>query len=147
MPLPNTRVVHRAFQAHHAPVAEAVMTATVSFVRPETTPGTPTFDEVAGRSIFAAPTDVYSGPCRLQRSPGVASKQPTVGDREVTIREYVVSLPVSVPLIKVNDIGTITACPDDPQLAGQQMRVRDPRHGSILWQRDLLCELYPPVTR
>lgn len=147
MPLPNTHVIHPGFQAHHAPVAERTMTAECVITRPATTPGAPTFDEVQGRSVYPDPASVYIGACRVQRSAAISTRNQQVGDRLITIREYIVSLPVLAPAIQVNDLVAFTACPDDATLVGQTMVVRDPRVGSTVWQHDLLCELYPATTR
>lgn len=149
MPLPNTRVIHPDWSNRNRPVAEGTMTGTCTITRAASTSTVPAFDEVLGVSIPPTPTAVYGGICRVQRA--VASEaHPTVADREVTQRDYYVMLPVAqadAVEIQVNDIVTFNTMPDDPTLVGRVMRVRDVRAGSLLWQRDLVCEDTTPTTR
>ena len=140
MPLPNTKVIHPDWSAHHYAVADGQMTAEGTITRP----GTPVFDELLGRNVLPAPGLIYDGPMRVQRvQPSAAAAARMVADREVVIREYQVGLPLSVngvatKPVQVNDVVTVI---------GLVLRVRDIRDGSLLWQRDLSCEDIAPTTR
>lgn len=147
MPLPNTRLIHPRFEAHHRPVADGQMTAECVVTRP-TSAGV--FDADAGRTTYPPPARVYpavgdSGPCRIlrQHSQPVAAD---VGDRAVTVDNYRVTLPAGTSA-QINDLVRVTACDGDPTLVGQELIVRDLAHASITWQRDLICDLYPATSR
>lgn len=140
--LPNTRVFHSDWSSHHHGVAEGQMTAQGTITRA----GPPVFDELFGRDVQAGPQTVYDGALRVQRmQPALSASALAVADRELIIREYQVSIPLAVngrvtAPVATNDLVTITGCDDDPHLVGRVLRVRDVRLGSLLWQRDLLCE-------
>ncbi len=143
--LSNTRVIHPAFQAHHRPVTDGAMSATCVITRPASS-GTPAFSEAAATSQHPAPATVYDGKCRIT----VRSVAPTgevVADRTVYPAEYIVSIPADAPAAQVNDLVRITACAGDPALVGLRLTVGQVRHGSIAWQRDLICDLSQPTTR
>ena len=126
------------------------MTAHGTVTRPS---GVPVFNELLGYDVLPAPQLLYDGLVRVQRlQPAVSASAATIADRELIIREYQVSLPLAVhgidtAPIQTNDLVTVTACSDDPQLVGKVLRVRDVRLGSLVWQRDLLCEDVAQTTR
>lgn len=143
MPLPNTRLIHRLFEQHHRPVADQQMTAECRIHRPSSTPAS--WDDETGRNIYPEPAVVYEGPCRVQRE---ADATPvTVADKTTAVGGYRVTIPTDTDVVQVNDVATVTACCGDPALVGKQLKVRDARRGSITWQRDLICDLYPDTTR
>lgn len=142
--LRNTRLIHKNFERWHYATANGQMTAECTITRPSSQA---VFDEVAGRSTFPAPADVYEGPCRVGRSGAPAMQRPTVGDRDIPTREFIVSIPVGAALVQINDIVTVTRCDGDPDLAGMVLTVTDSRRGSLTWQRDLVCTLQPPTAR
>lgn len=115
--------------------------------------GTPVFNELLGYSVTPEPSQLYAGPIRVQRmQPALSASAATIADREVIIREYQVNLPLTVdgratPPMQTNDLVAVTACDDDPDLIGKVLRVRDVRLGSLVWQRDLLCEDTAPTSR
>jgi hypothetical protein len=121
------------------------MTATCIITRPASAAAA-TFDEFTGRSALPAADELYSGACRVQRSEPAPSPL-QVGDREVPVRQYNVSIPAGGEATAVNDIVEITACDGDAQLVGRRLRIRDVRFGSLTWQRDLVCEDLAPTTR
>jgi hypothetical protein len=148
LPLPNTRVFHPDWSSHHYAVAEGQMTAEGTVTRPG---GTSVFSELLGYDVVPDPVLIYAGPLRVQRLP-LTSAAVTVADRELVIRDYQVNLPLAVdgrntPSIQINDIVAVTANDDDPDLIGKVLRVRDVRLGSLIWQRDLLCEDTAPTSR
>jgi hypothetical protein len=146
--LANSRVIGARFETHHRPVAEEAMTAEVQ-VRRHTAVGA-TFDSATGRSTYPTPETVYEGPARLQRSQQSEVTR-SIGDRQVVIRQVVVSLPVSTPEVRVGDeVRVVTyryADGGDRHLVGRPLWVHDVRPGSILWQRDLVCLDAPPTAR
>jgi len=147
MPLPNTKVFHPDWSARHYAVAEGQLTAQGTITRPMPA----VFNELLGYEVPAAPQVLYDGPLRVQRLP-LSSLPTTIADREVIIREYQVTMPLAVngrntAAIQANDIVTVTGSDDDPQLVNRPLRVRDVRIGSLVWQRDLLCEDLGPTTR
>lgn len=150
MPLPTTKVFHPDWSDHHHAVAQGQMTAHGTVTRPS---GVPVFNELLGYDVLPAPQLLYDGLVRVQRlQPAVSASAATIADRELIIREYQVSLPLAVhgidtAPIQTNDLVTVTACSDDPQLVGKVLRVRDVRLGSLVWQRDLLCEDVAQTTR
>lgn len=143
MPLPHSRVIPDGWSQHHRPTAEHVMTAACAVRRPGHATG---FDENTGRSVYPDPAPFHAGPCRIQVLARLAGGV-DVGDAQITIRPYQVSLPADVPEIRVNDQVEVTSCPDDPLLVGRLLRVVDVPAGSLLWQRDLTCEDITPTTR
>lgn len=145
--LPNTRLIHQDFERYHYATADGQMTAKCVITRAATGPTPPAFDEVTGRSVMPAPTTVYEGRCRVSRSGAPPMQRPVVGDRDVPVREFIVTIPVDTDLVQVNDLVTVTACTGDPHLVGMVLHVVDARRGSLSWQRDLTCSLQPPVTR
>lgn len=144
-PLPNHRLIHPRFESHHRPVTADGMTAECAITRPASA-GAPVFDEVTATSQHPAPASVYTGACRITRAPLTATTV-VVADRPVDNARYVVVIPAEAPLVQVGDLVTLTACDGDPAIVGQPMAVADVTHGSITWQRDLLCEFSQPTTR
>lgn len=145
MPLPGSRVIPEGWSAHHQPTAQGAMTATATLQHPPG--GEPTgFNEVLGRSVYGAPTPYWTGPVRIQRG-GQGQATVDVGDRQVTLRGYQVSIPASVTGVRVNDQLTVATCDEDADLVGRVLRVVDVRYGSLRWQRDLICEDTTPTSR
>lgn len=151
MPLPATRVVPGGWERHHRPVSADVMPATCRVDRPSTAA---TWDDTAGRSVYPAPQRIYpadgaaAGPCRVGRGSGRPGGSPiTVGDRDVTVSPYMVTIPTCTPEALVGDMVTMVCCPGDPDLEGKRLKVVDVARGSLTWERVLACTLQPPVAR
>lgn len=142
MPLPGTRVIPDGWEAHHQPTAEGQMTAAGTFTRQA---DAASFDEVAGRSVYPAPTTVYAGPLRFQASQRLGAQR-TIGDRTEPIKRYQVGVPISAGVIQVNDVCTITAA-TDTAMVGRKLIVMEIPGGSLLWQQDLVCEEWQPTSR
>lgn len=146
--LRNSRVIPARFESHHRPVAEQTMTAEVQ-VRRHTAAGA-TFNTTTGRSTYADPETIYEGPARLQR-PMQGETPRQIGDRQVIVRQVIVSLPASVAEVRVGDEVRVTAYRytdgGDRHLIGRPLWVHDIRPGSVLWQRDLTCLDAPPTAR
>lgn len=149
MPLPNTRVIGDTWSRHHRPTATGAMTATGTIVRPPSG-ATAVFDEAAGRSVLPDPATLYAGIMRVQRlAQAVSDSTTTTADRELTTRQYQVSIDIdaATTVLQINDIVTVTVCADDPDVVGRPLRIRDVRLGTLAWERDLLCEDIAPTTR
>lgn len=143
--LPNTRLIPDGWEAHHAPTAEQAMTAECVITRPASN-GTPVFDAETGRSLHPDPVTVYTGAVRVQRSALTGGNIDVVADKPTPLRQYVVSLPLTAPQIQVADRIAVTAA-TDPLMVGKILTVADVRGGSLVWQRDLLCDEHVPITR
>lgn len=85
---------------------------------------------------FAA---VYEGRCRV-RAPNVQDREAVAGERTVTLRQYVVSVPVAAEGVEVNDVVEVTASVLDPELPGTRLRVLGPAKGSTITARRFRCE-------
>lgn len=145
--LPNAAVIPAGWEAAHAPVANAVMTATCTVTRLQSTAGQPTYDDVTGRSVYPAATTVYTGQCRMQRaSRPVGAGAAVIGDKMTPTYGYVLSIPLTAAELQVNDVVTIDAATDD-EFEGHTFTVVETRGGSLVWQRDYGCEERSPTTR
>lgn len=133
MPLPGSRVIHPRWSQHHRPTALGTMTATCTVIRVE---GEGSSDP-DGTWHPPLPTDVYTGPCRVQGLP-VNERLLVVGERQETHRRYQVSLRHDTAP-QIDDLVTITASVDTG-LVGKTLRVIDVQYGSEQWQRDLICD-------
>lgn len=58
-------------------------------------PGTPTFNRSTGTTTPGVPLELYAGKARVKPFGRSASSGVEAGEREVVVREYVVSLPFS----------------------------------------------------
>lgn len=139
MPFPATRVIHPDWSPHHRATAESTMTVGVRITRAGTGEGT--YNPGTGQTDPPAPTEVAACQARIQaRTAG--DRIARVGDQTVTLRGYLVPVPVDAGDIRVDDRIEVTSVgPDeDPQLLGLQLRVLDVLYGSQVWERDLICE-------
>ncbi len=86
----------------------------------------------------AAPTVVYTGPCRVQ---ALATRQEiqVVGEAQETRHRFLVAVRWDAAEMRVGALVAITSAVD-PRLAGKQLRVLAVEYGSEQWQRDLTCE-------
>lgn len=137
MPLPSTRVIPPGWQAHHAPVAAAAMTADCE-LRDPSTPGQETFDPATGQTTVVPAPPVYAGPCRVQALSSRDRPVDVVGE-QVTTPPYLVQLPVDAPDAGEDWPVRVTACPDDPHLVGRTLTVRSVAYGPQRFTRDLYC--------
>jgi len=143
VPLSNTQVISTRFEAHHAPVANAVMTATCTVTRQTAATG---YDDITGRSTYPAATTVYTGQCRVQRASTRRLIAPEVGERHLPQRPYQVSMPLTAPVLQVDDIIEVTDA-IDTDFIGTRMAVTDVMGGSVVWQRDYTAEEWSEITR
>jgi hypothetical protein len=135
---PGSQVIPTGWEAHHAPVPAGAMTAQCQIWRPPT-PGTGTYDPVAGKHTPADHTLVWGpGPCRLQPLLFRPSSK-DVGERQRFMRRYLVVVPLDVPQLLVGDRVTITDA-TDPEAVGLKARIESFPNTSLAWERDLICE-------
>lgn len=121
MPLPNGRLFHPQFEAHHRAVADRQMTAECTITDVQ----------------FA---EVYSGPCRV-RSGGAGTFLPVTSDQRIADAPCTVTIPATAEGVRPGHVVELTACASYPDLVGQQLVVRAILPGSITWQRDLACDM------
>lgn len=116
--------------------AEATMTDSCTINAAE---GARVYDPGTDSYVNAAGAQRYSGKCRV-RMPNVMGEQtPQFAGREVTLQFAVVSVPVSVSGVQVNDVVTITAS-EDAELVGRTYTVVGLHHQSHATARRLRCE-------
>lgn len=117
--------------------AEGLMTDTCTITRPS---GTPVLDPDTGDYTGGGTTTVYSGPCRVKprvsRGPG---DQVEAGERPVQVWPYVISLPIDVTGVEVDDLVTVTTSALDAALVGRQLVVKNIEAGSQITARRLGC--------
>jgi hypothetical protein len=97
---------------------EAIMLDTVRIWRP----GPSVFDRSTGTSTPGTPLELYAGKARVKPFGRSASTGVEAGEREVVVREYVVSVPFSAlpaggEMVLPGDQVEVTASAD-PRLAG-----------------------------
>lgn len=132
MPRPGTRVIPVGWEAHHQPVLATTRTATITFRR---VTGPPVMDPATGTSTQPKAI-VYTGSCRIQEHQ-INAHTDVAGAEVVTTHAYQVSLDVAADLQK-NDVGTVDVC-SDATLVGRGLRVNDLQHGSLLFERTVIC--------
>ena len=96
-------------------------------------------NETTGQYTPVAGTQRYAGRCRVKVA-ATQDSQATAGERIVSLRTYVVSLPMLVTSIKVDDVVRVTGSAMDAALSGTRMRVVDVAKGTHLTARRLICE-------
>ncbi|HET7386851.1 MAG TPA: DUF6093 family protein [Nocardioidaceae bacterium] len=116
--------------------AERLMTDTCTITRPD--PDTPpVFDDATG--TYTTPTvTVYEGKCRVR--PTNVDRTVEAGDVRVHLWHSVISVPISVSGVQVNDTVTITAS-TDPGLVGKVYTVGNIDLGTAITARRLGCNL------
>lgn len=84
-------------------------------------------------------TTIYAGKCRVKYS-ATADLVVDAGERAASVREYIVSVPMSVSTVEVGDAVTITASGLDPAQTGLVLHVLGVIHGSQVTARRLRCQ-------
>jgi hypothetical protein len=144
MPLQNSRVIPRDWEAHHYATANGQMTAECVITRP-TSVGR-TFDTLTGTSTYPDPATIYDGACRIQH-PTIQDIPAGAVERQTTVAEYTVTIPVTTNLVQINDVVTVAACAGDPDLVGAELTVIAVPRGSLRFVQPLTCKLQPATTR
>jgi hypothetical protein len=117
--------------------AESLMQDACTITR--TTAGT-TFNETTGQYDAGSTSTLYTGKCRVKPRDN-ADRVVQFGERAVSFWPYIVSVPMSVTTVELNDVITITASALDASLVGLKLRVREVLAGSHLTARRLSCEV------
>lgn len=104
-------------------------------------------DPVTGSIIGPTPdsTLIGSGPCKLRLVKRLPVARPEGGE-PVDVANYELKRPVSAPLPQAGDRVKITACPHDPSLVGQWLRVTEVTFGTFALFRLSMCELRERVS-
>jgi hypothetical protein len=72
---------------------------------------------------------VYSGPCKMQSTPGAAAGQsPEAGEHAFIVQALQLHVPVSAGPIVSGDVVVVTSAVNDAQLAGRTYRVTGEHH-------------------
>lgn len=98
-----------------------------------------TFDETTLTYSGGSSATLYSGKCRVKPRDN-ADRVVQYGERAVSFWPYIVSVPMSVTTVELNDVITVTASALDASLVGLSLRVREVLSGSHLTARRLSCE-------
>jgi hypothetical protein len=140
--LPNTHVIPPGWQYHHRPVSQDAMSAECVITLP---PGTPTWDDTAGRNVYPEPEAIYVGRCRVHKlgaqGPGVEASTTSVADRPVALVDYQVTIPTDTPFIPANAVVEVTACGGDPDFVGARLQVQGARRSTQTWERVLSVQM------
>lgn len=125
-PFPNRSVIPDGWAAHHAPTAEASMTARARFLRiAEGPPPYPLPDGWTGEEPFWDPL------VRLQELKRESS--PVPADQPSSVREYLIAAPLGGPEVRVGERGDVV------EVNGRRFNVQSSMAGSLLWEQDFIC--------
>lgn len=94
------------------------------------------FNELTGAHAPDVADTVYSGRC-LARPAGESSV--VYGERPITVRRFMVLVPVDAAGIEPDDVLTVDTS-DDDELVGTSLRIVDVDSGSLAVRRALICE-------
>lgn len=117
--------------------AEALMVDACTITRPATAHTT---DPTTGAVSYASGS-LYTGKCRvqmLQGTRGDALEQAT--ERAISVQDAIVSVPMTVTGLRVDDVVTVTASVLDPDLVGRPYRVTSMTRKTYLTARRLICQ-------
>lgn len=139
-PLPSTRVIHPRFEAHHTPVATGTMTGEVQVTRVD---NVGTRSAVTGKTEYADPVVIYTGPARIQETAADGVQSATIGDRNATRVSYLITIMRSAGVVLARDVVTVR----NPKLGLNEVSfvVRNATRGTLLWETDLRCDLLIPT--
>lgn len=101
---------------------------------------TEVYDEATDTYVTPAGAVRYSGACRVKPRPH-ADRVVEAGAETVSLWPYLVSVPMGVTGVELDDNVIVTACALDPSLVGTRLRVRQVQQGSHLTARRLSCEV------
>lgn len=122
--------------------ARAYMVDRCTVTRPST--ADPTLNETTGQLTYASGTEVYAGPCRIRLAPQPEQEE-TAQERVVTVRRWLVSIPVMASYtvatdVEVDDVVTVTTCVGDPSMVGRTLAIRAVDRGTTATAHRLSCE-------
>lgn len=133
--LPNTRVIPEAWAEHHRGAANGTHTSEVAWFHRGAPEPWPLPEGWTGPEPF------HSCTANVQKLN--ASNRAIPADQPISDRDYLVSIPIDgAPEIRAGeqdgDYCKVTAS-TDPLLIGRTLNVTDVQHGSLMWERDLIC--------
>ncbi len=117
-------------------LAASLMVDAITFTRAT---GNLTLDETTGLETADTATQVYEGPCKVQRQ-RVAPQNPEAGERTVTVEQVEIHIPIEATEPQIGDVGTITSAVFDPALVGRRFRVAGLFHKTFATARRLRCD-------
>jgi hypothetical protein len=141
MPLAGAGIVSPHLQSHVVGWRNRGLPDTCTVTRASTT--VTAVDPETLQRVPSLPSLVYSGPCSAQPAP-YGDRIIVLGDEQVVVRKYVVSVEAAAVGIDVDDVVTVTAT-DDPELQGRPLVVIDITADTFASRRLLVCEDRPGV--
>lgn len=135
MPLPNTRVIPTNWAEHHRGTAEGTHTSTVAWFHRGAPDAWPPPEHAA-----AGPTPFHTCTANIQQMNAATRAVPA--EQPVNERSYLVSIPMDAPEIRAGEedgdyCQVLTST--DPLLVGRILNADDIQHGSLMWERDIVC--------
>lgn len=133
----NKRVaIDPRWTKHHVSVVSGFMLATIKVIRKD--PDVKPVYDPATKSWSGTYTTIFEGKARIQPYGIIGDQivaQDTTGRRlmRVQIEEKLTG-------IMLDDMLSVEACPDDPELLKYSMEVRGSINSSNAWVTDLVCE-------
>lgn len=132
-PLPGWKIIPPLWAEEHRPTAEATFTAQIAFYHSGEPEPWPLPEGWVGQTPF------YTTKCRVQQLNREGSA--VAADQPVNLHDYLVVVSVDSPPIVGGERGDYGIILDssDSLLEGRRLDVRDVQHGSLMWERDLIC--------
>lgn len=121
---------------HQVPVVKSFMLATIKVIRRD--PDAPVSYDQNTATYTGGFTTVYEGKARVQPYGiigDVIDAQDTTGRRLMRVQ-----IAEKLSSVTLDDMLTITDCPDDPELTQFSLEVRGSIGSSNAWVTDLVCE-------
>jgi hypothetical protein len=117
--------------------AESMMTDSCVITRAS---GDPVFNATTGKYDTPTPDTIYTGKCRIRtRSQFLRDRAADGGEHQVLIWSYIVSVPLTVTDIRVDDVVTVTAS-TDPALVERELKARITNLATNSTARRIDCE-------
>lgn len=117
--------------------AEGLMVEACTIGRPSQSHTT---NNVTGAVTYTS-APLYTGKCRVQMMTGTRGDNLLqAGERAFSVQSAIISIPITVVGIRVDDVVTITASTLDGDLVGRTYRVEDIIHKTFLTARRLICQ-------
>lgn len=103
-------------------------------------PAAQVYDPATDTYTTPAGTLRYTGPCKVKPRDN-DDQVVDAGGQTVSLWPYVISVPMTVTDVDLNDVVTVTASLLEPAFVGRSFRVRQVLQGSFLTARRLSCEV------